>query len=260
MQCYLDGQFFSQSELPLPITNLAFTRGYAAFELFRTYNFKPFYLKEHLQRFEKSSQLLLLEPPRHIEKSVQSFLENNPYTDLVVRLYLFEDESEQTHFLILCNKVVPLDPSLYTQGISVITTHFRRQFHLAKSTNYLAASVALKEAKKKQCFDAIFQSEQDELLELTKSNLFCVIGQTLYTANKQILSGITRGIVLQLAKKLSIAVKEQSLFSYQIPQIEEAFCTSTTREILPISKINETQIQTVGPITKRLQQAFSLQR
>ena len=244
-----------QDDASITITNLGFTRGYAAFELFRTYGFTPFYLKEHLARFEQSAKALLLNFPTHVKEIVLELLEKNRHPDLVVRFYLSEDERGTSQFLILSDPIILPPEHHYQNGIPIITTKLTRQFHLIKSTSYLSAIIATKEALKLGADDALFTSSNGELLELTKSNFFAVIDGVLYTPKEGILFGITRQIVINLSKDLGIPLIEGPIQLSAISQFEEAFSTSTIREILPISKIDGHQIP-LGPITKALQQVF----
>ncbi len=256
--CYHNKQYIPQIAASILISDLGFTRGYAAFELIRTYNFTPFYLKEHLERFKKNACTLRLEYPNNVEEVIHTLLEKNKQKNLVIRLYLSEDESGKSHFLVLCDPINTPTKDQYDNGIAVITTHHMRHFYQIKSTCYLAAILALKDAANQNAEDAIFTNPQGHLLELTKSNFFAVIDGTLYTPKNEILIGITRSIVIDRAMELSIPLKEESISLSQLPYIEEAFSTSTIREILPISKI-DTQIIPLGPITKTLQLIFHKQ-
>mgnify|MGYP000499897422 CR=1 FL=1 len=253
--CFQNGNFLPQSEAKLEITNLAFTRGYGAFELFRTYEFTPFFLKEHLARFQNSANVLGLHYPKSVELVIERLLKKNNTPNLVFRLYLSEDESGESQFIVLCDPITLPPESQYERGIPIITTNLTRHFHEIKSTCYLAALVSLKEAAKKGAEDALFKNSKGELLELTKSNFFAVIDGILRTPKEGILFGITRSIVLELANKLDLEILEGPIEEREIPRIEEAFCTSTIREILPLSKI-DTHTIPLGPITRKLQAAF----
>lgn len=256
--CYQNGQFLS--EVSLPPTTLGFTRSYAAFELFRTYNYVPFQLKEHLDRLKNSASILGIHYPENVEEVVEALLKKNHYKDLLVRIYLSEDEiSGKSHFLALTGPIPTPPKEHYEQGIPVITTPLSRQFPLVKSTCYLSAIIALKEATKMRAEDALFKSSEGALLEFTKSNFFGVLDGTLYTAGDGVLLGITRNLVIQLAKKLSIPFQEKPLHYSALPSLQEAFSTSTTREVLPISHIDGIPIP-LGPITKQLQKSFLILR
>ena len=253
--CYNNGLFLPQKDAAISITNLGFTRGYAAFELFRTYGKEPFYLKEHLERLKKNAALLKLNYPKNTPEIVAELLEKNPFDNLVIRIYLSEDESGKPDFLALADPIELPPPAHYENGIKIITTTLMRHLYPIKSTSYLAALIALKQAAENNAEDALFLSPENNLLELTKSNFFAVINGTLYTPKDEMLLGITRGIVIKLAKELQIPFKNAPINLSSLPQITEAFSTSTIREILPITQINTQKIP-LGPITKTLQEAF----
>ena len=253
--CYQNGEFCSNIELPA--THLGFTRGYAAFELLRTYNYVPFRLQEHLERFQRTAKKLLLPYPDSIEFAVHSLIEKNDLPDLLIRLYLSEDEiSGEPHFIALTGPVPIPSEKQYLEGITIITTSLERQFSDIKTTAYLSAIIALKEAASQGAEDALFVRKSGDLLELTKSNFFGVFKNKLYTSEEGVLHGITRNVVLEIAHELSIPVEKSALPLSLVPYLEEAFATSTTREILPISKINSTPIP-LGPIAQALRSQFS---
>ncbi len=254
--CYHNGSFIPQNKFTLPSSILGFTRGYAAFELIRTYGFSPFYLKEHLLRLQNSAKTFLLDFPKNLEEIVYALIKKNNHPDVVIRIYLSEDEVRKSHLIIFSDPIALPDTKFYETGLPVITTSLTRTFPLVKSTCYLSAIIALKEAAKQDAEDALFMNAEGHLLEFTKSNFFAVIDGTLYTPKEGMLFGITRSIVIELANKLSIPIKEDFIRIKDLPLIEEAFSTSTIREILPISRINQTKIA-LGPITKKLQSAFT---
>ncbi len=256
--CYHNGLFLPQIEAVISVKNLGFTRGYAAFELFRTYGKEPFYLKEHLERLKKNAALLKLNYPNNTFEIIAELLEKNPFDDIVIRIYLSEDESGKPDFLALADPIQLPPIAHYETGIKIITTSLTRHLYPIKSTSYTAALIALKEAAEVNADDAIFLSKDHHLLELTKSNFFAVINGTLYTPKDEMLLGITRAIVINLAKENGIPLKEGPIPLSSLPLITEAFSTSTIREILPITQINKQEIP-LGPFTKALQEAFALE-
>ncbi|MBS0586260.1 MAG: aminotransferase class IV [Verrucomicrobia bacterium] len=248
---YYNGAFLKECDIHLPIDNLAFTRGYSAFELLRTYKQEPFYLEAHLERFFASIALLELPKPTvNLEEIIQRLLILNPNEEFVFRLYWSEDL-----LVILTGKVVELPPSLYQNGIAVMTTPLARTIPLAKTTNYLAGQIALKQASRLGADEALYTNQEDELLELTRANFFCVMEDKLYTPKEGILFGITRRVVIEAAKELGIEVVEGPIEKKEIPHFKEAFLTSTLKEVLPISKIDSFAIP-MGPLAKELRAAF----
>ena len=252
---YYDGNFLPQNEMPLAPENLAFTRGFAAFELLRTYDREPFYLEDHLERFFFSiASLYLPKPQVDLKKVIDHLLLLNRDGELVFRLYYTELE-KRTLLVVLTDKVVSPSDEEYEKGIAVITTPLQRTLVRSKTTCYLAGQLALKQAALQKATEAIFLSTKNELLELTRANFFCVIGQKLYTPKEGILLGITRKIVLAHAERLGIGVVEGPILETAIPTFSEAFLTSSIKEIVPIRKIDQAIIP-IGPLSHILRRIF----
>jgi branched-chain amino acid aminotransferase len=142
-------------------------------------------------------------------------------------------------------------PDLYKKGISVITTNYQRALPEVKSMNYLPCILALKQAKKKKVFEALLIDNNCKITEGTFSNLFIVRNDTLITAKDNILNGITRNIVLKLAKPVFKKIILKNLMKTEIYKAEEAFLAVTTGEIIPITKIDGHKIK-LGKYTKLL--------
>jgi branched-subunit amino acid aminotransferase/4-amino-4-deoxychorismate lyase len=155
--------------------------------------------------------------------------------------------------------ITPLPEEYYTHGVFVITTTQERIFPTLKTTSYLAAGVALQEAMAKKAADAIYLNKKGELLELTRSNLFAVKQGVLLTPKEDILYGITRKVVLEIANSLEIPVREEPLLLSDVENWDEAFHSSSVKELVPIVKIDEMRIGkgTVGPMTTLLRERFA---
>jgi branched-subunit amino acid aminotransferase/4-amino-4-deoxychorismate lyase len=230
-------------------------RGYGVFELFRTYETTPFYLSEHLQRLKRGAKMLKLNYPEEIETILNKLFSLNRENDLVYKIYLSETENEKDELLIIAEKLIPPILDEKSNGISIILNRNLRVFPEIKTTSYLAAIRALKDAKEVGASDALYVNEKDELLELTRANFFCVMDSVIYTPKNDILEGITRKVVIELANELKLPIKTTTIYENQISDFEEAFATSTTKEILPIKKIGPTSLK-IGPVTKKLMIEF----
>jgi branched-subunit amino acid aminotransferase/4-amino-4-deoxychorismate lyase len=128
-----------------------------------------------------------------------------------------------------------------------------------KSLDYLVAMVALQEARAKGFDDALLVGGRGEVFEATRSNFFAFFGNTLVTANEGILPGVTRGLVLTLARRF-FRTKEKKFFLKDLKKAEEAFITSSDKEILPVVRVGKTVIGDgkVGWRTRQLMREFKL--
>ncbi len=270
---YINGKFVPESQAKISVFDLGFLRGYAVFDFLRTYNQKPFYLEDHLKRLLNSAKLIGLKHNYNLEKlkeivikTVQKNIKANPQkVDFNIRIYLTGGISKdfispgKPNLIILITSVKELDEKFYQKGVKLITKVSERIIPQAKTTIYTEGIKFLQEAKRKGAIEVLLISRKGKILECTTSNFFAVIGRKLITPPiENILVGITRKIVINLAKKLEISVIERDIDIKEIKKFEEAFITATNKEILPVIQIDRIKIGRgkVGGITKILMNEF----
>jgi branched-chain amino acid aminotransferase len=171
-----------------------------------------------------------------------------------------EDGITPTGRPMLVVMITPLgerDMQRFARGIKLITTRLQREAPEAKTTNYMAAVRALKEAANRGAADALFVNNKGHVLEATRSNFFIFRGDTLVTPREGILFGITRGVVLELARG-RFTIEERPVLLDELPLTEEAFITSSSREITPVVQIDDLVIGDGKPgvRTYELEQRF----
>jgi branched-chain amino acid aminotransferase len=149
------------------------------------------------------------------------------------------------------------DMERFARGCKLITTRLQRESPEAKTTNYMAAVRALKEAARQGAADALFVNEQGHVLEATRSNFFIFRGDTLVTPREGVLIGVTRNVVLELARG-RFAIEERPILLDELPLAGETFITSSSREITPVVQIDDLVIGDgkPGPRTYELEQRF----
>src|SRR5437016_3351980 len=157
---YINGRWLHPHEAAISINDVAVLRGYSAFEALRTYSRRPFHLDEHLNRLYRSAELIELDipwPREHITALVQEAITRNAYQHASIRLLVTGGETEDSILPIgkpvLAVLITPLgerDMQRFAQGYKLITTSLQRIAPEAKTTSYLAAIRALKEAKRRQ--------------------------------------------------------------------------------------------------------------
>lgn len=152
----------------------------------------------------------------------------------------------------------PLPREVYRQGVCVITVPLRRVRPALKATNFIETSQqARQQVQESGAFEALMVS-RGRILEGLTSNFFYVRDGRLGTARQGVLPGVTRRIVLGLARGRGIEAQYRSLALTELPQISEAFLTSSSRGIVPIVQIDDCQVGEgqVGKITWRLMAAY----
>ena len=264
---YIGGRWVHPDEATLSINDVAVLRGYSVFESLRTYDRRPFHLDEHLARLYHSAELIELEVPwprEHIADVVREVIERNTYKHATIRLLVTGGESEDgvlpTGKPTLAVMITPLgerDMGRFARGSKLITTQLQRVSPGAKTANYVAAVRALKEAARRDAADALFVNEQGHVLEATRSNFFIFREDTLVTPREGILIGVTRNVVLELARG-RFAIEERPVLLDELRLADEAFITSSSREITPVVQVDDLTIGSgePGSRTYELEQRF----
>jgi branched-chain amino acid aminotransferase len=264
---YIGGLWVHPDEAAISINDIAVLRGYSVFESLRTYDRRPFHLNQHLTRLYHSAKLIEMDIPwssEQIAGGVREIIERNTYRHAAIRLLVTGGESEDTILPsgkpLLAMLITPLgerDMERFAQGCKLITTKLQRTSPEAKTANYIAAVRAVKEAVRRDAADALFVNERDHVLEATRSNFFIVRGDTLVTPRRGILIGVTRNVVLELARS-SFTIEERPVLLEEIALCDEAFITSSSKEITPVVQIDDIIIGNgkPGPRTYELEQRF----
>jgi branched-subunit amino acid aminotransferase/4-amino-4-deoxychorismate lyase len=165
--------------------------------------------------------------------------------------------------LVFAEKLL-LSPEVYEQGIRAALVSAKRNslspLSRVKATNYLDNLVAYSEAVALGAEEAILLNEKGFIAEGSMSNIFLVAGGMLLTPSEEsgILPGITREAVLELARELGVEATEGEIPLADLLRADEAFLTSSVREVLPITSIDNKPVAqgSPGPVTKRLMAAY----
>jgi branched-chain amino acid aminotransferase len=171
-----------------------------------------------------------------------------------------------TPTLVIIVKPFPAPPArTFTEGIKVSLVSVRRNHPQAlnpmiKSNNLLNNALAMQQALRRGADEALMQNQAGEIVECSQSNFFVVRDGAVLTPSLSagLLPGITRAFVLELADELGLPARETTLRPADLPSIDEAFITGTTREVTPVVAIDEAAVGRgrPGAITMRLLDAF----
>jgi branched-chain amino acid aminotransferase len=254
-----------------------FLYGDSVFEVMRTYHGVPFGERPHLERLARSCERVLIRMPIDVaamQREVRSALAEAGAQESYVRVIVSRGagpivldpmSAEHPTRVVI---VVPLraqPDELYTEGVEVALVRASRatddtRAAGAKASNYLASLLAVHEAKQRGGYEAIITGPTGEIIEGASSNVFVVQHGVVRTppAATGLLEGITRAEVLAAAATEGITVAETSLDPRDLYGADEAFLTSTLREVVPIVRADGHPVGrgTPGPITQRLHQAY----
>lgn len=265
---YVNGAFVPIAEAALPLNDLGIVRGYGVFDLLRTYGTTPFRLRDHIKRLESSAAQIGLAIPwstQELEEIVLQSYQRNEIPDASIRIVVtggpssnFMTPQGKPSLVVMVHPVSPYPERYYTEGCKATSTLIERTMATVKSLNYIGAIMAMNDADKSGAVEAIYLDNHDRLTEGTRANLFVVRGDLLVTPREGVLKGITRQVVLDIAAANEFEVVEGPIHYHDLGNLDEAFLTSTTKEVLPIVQIDEHVIGTgkPGPHTQRIIELF----
>ncbi len=272
----IDGTLRDPAEAAVPVLDRGFLYGDSAFEVLRTYGGRAFAMDEHLSRLGDSCEKIGI--PRldastlrvEIEAALRAAENTESYVRVIVTrgvtaMGLAVAEEVNARRVIVVLPLAEQPRALYEDGVGVATVAIARSLDGtgaagAKASNYLPNILALEVARKSGAYEAISVASGGELLEGSTSNLFLVRDRRVLTPPLAvgILGGITRRVVMQAAADENIEVEERLLFPPDLYRADEAFITSTLREVIPVVRADSVAIGAgrPGAITKKLHAAF----
>ncbi len=258
----IDGVLAPPDGAVVPVTDRGFLYGDSVFETFRTYGGRGHALDRHLARLARSAAAIELTLPVDAEtlrsevRRVVAAGKGEQRLRLIVTrgdaLALADDGARR---VILARPFEGHPAILYEEGVTVCTVDGAREHAGAKVGSYLTSVLAARQARARRVYEALLVAD-GEVLEGATSNFFAHIDGVLRTPSAGILPGVTRGIVLELARQLGIESREGRLGLDEVGAASEAFLTSATREVMPIRRIDEQDLGAPGPIARRLAAAY----
>jgi len=282
----VNGRISSDHEAVIPIFDHGFLYGEGIYETLRTYNGRLFLYDRHMRRLRNSARLIDLTLPftndelaARIHDTINAAtLEVAGVSDrrpeAYVRVLVTRGVGELTYdlkatpkpsWVIIVKPLVPPAAEAYENGVKVVLVDVVRNHPqsvnpMIKSNNLMNSALAAQEALKRGGFEAVMRNYRGELTECTQSNLFVVQNGAALTPPLEsgLLPGITREFVFELGRDAGIDVREQVLRDDDLFRADEAFLTSTTRELLPIVTVDDRKLGDgkPGPVTLKLLKAF----
>jgi branched-chain amino acid aminotransferase len=277
----VNGRVFDQEHAAISVFDHGFLYGEGVYETLRTYHGEPFLLDRHLRRLHNSASMLALRVPlsdREIESRFRDTMHAAGLGDggreAYLRILVTRGVGELTYdpaacaepsIVVIAKEQVDPPRSAYEDGVRValvgiVRNHPDSVNPLIKSNNLLNNALAMQEAFKTGAFEGIMRNYRGELAECTTANLFIVKHGVALTPplDAGLLAGITREFVFEVGATAGIAVREQVLHDSDLLGADEAFLTSTTRELVPIVRVDDMTIGTgrPGSVTKALLDAY----
>jgi branched-chain amino acid aminotransferase len=220
---------------------------------------KTLKLDSHWDRLENSARLAGI--PLHLDRArvqgaLRQMIESSGYGDVRFRVTVPQAQPDQ--FFITIEPFKPLAPEIFEKGVRAITApNSARQNAAAKTTSWMHARQAYTQAQPEGIYETFLCDEEGHILEGLNSNFYAVLEGELRTAKENILLGISRQIVMEVAPPI-LAVNETPIHVIEIGQLSEAFLTSSSRGIVPVVEIDGVTIGAgyPGPMVADLRKAY----
>lgn len=243
-----NGTILPASDAVMPLSNIEYAYGFGVYETIRVVKGKPLFLSQHLERLEASAKAINL---------AHSFTQTqwNTWThELIMEtkadalnlkiLLIGAREASGAQLLII--PLAPLFPDkrLFVRGAAVISIQHERFMPQAKTLNMLPSYISYSKAKASGCYDALYINRDGCITEGTRTNFFAIRGRTLVSPPKhEILEGVTLLNVIAVAEKNGYDISYEDIPLSRIKDFDGAFLTSTSSKIMPLSKIDETEMK-----------------
>ncbi len=274
---YLDGQFVPQSQAKLSVFDHGFMYGDGCFDAYCGKNGYVFKLEEHTRRLYRSIHALRLEvklSPAEMNEAILECVRQNALVDFYIKVIVSRGASPEpildprqcpnTTVVIYARQLMhERDPEKVKRGIRIKVSAIRRIPHEAlephvKTCNYINIVLPKLEAWEAGYDDALMLDMRGYVSEPAGYNIFGVIGNRLITPENNILDGITRATVLEVAAELGLEGREGFYTPYDFYTADEVFMTNTVSGITPVGQIDVWPIGTgqIGPITQRLRDRY----
>lgn len=230
------------------------------YEVIRIIQGVPLFLEEHMERMAASIELLNMPFTFSLEE-IKGLMKNlchkNGFTKGNIKLVV-NGEKVPTLYLYFIPHSYP-DAFLYAEGIKTKTIFLERSNPNAKVVRLSYKEKVTSFIEEHHIYEALLVNREDEITEGSKSNVFFVLDETLYTPPlKDVLGGVTRKRILQIAEELSFPIKEEPVKLSDLSRMEAAFISGTSPKILPISKIDEKELSsTTHPMVRKLLNAYN---
>lgn len=274
---WIDGEWKTKETGKISVYDHGLLYGDGIFEGMRIYGGKIFRLEDHLVRLWESARALLLVLPvtpkelsETLSEAIRRWGQSSGYVRLVVTrgvgtLGLDPNRCPRATVVIIVDGIQLYPAELYATGIPIITSSTRRTPRSSgearvKSLNYLNNILAKIEAQRAGCLEALMLNQEGLVVECTADNVFVIKNGELLTpaAVYGALEGITRKVVLEVARSLGIPCRETALALFDVYNADEAFMTGSGAEVMPITSVDGRTIGNgnPGPLTAKILEAF----
>jgi branched-chain amino acid aminotransferase len=273
---YLNNKLVPKNKALISVFDHGFLYGDGIYETLRAYKGVVFAIDEHIDRLFRSAtmiDILIAKSHDAIKEAVYETIKENGHSEAYIRVTvsrgagpigLDPDLCKKPTFVIMSHEFREYPKHYYQKGVNIALVVTRRNFKGAldpqiKSLNFLNNILAKIEAKKRNAYEAIMLNHRGYIAEGTITNIFFIKNNILCTPaiSVGILDGITRSIILDIARELKIETKEGRFRREDIYQAQEVFISNTTMEVMPIAEMDDIKIGSkAGKVTKMIHRTY----
>lgn len=243
---FYNGEFMPQEAIKFSINDVGILRGFGIFDFFRVIEQVPVFLDDHLDRFERSASIMGIEMPysrEKIESVIRELSIVNGFDLGYIKMVMTGGDTPdgfspgKPNLAILINPLESPPESKYTDGISLMTYDYTRNFPEAKSTHY-AMAVRLQKYWGPAGHEDVLYHAKGVVSEVSRSNVFFFKGNQLITNEEGVLQGVTRKHVIQLAKENhEMVIRDFTLD--ELLAADEVFMTGTNKKVMPVVMLDD---------------------
>jgi len=266
LHVWVNDSFVPADHALVNITDLAVQRGYGIFDFFKTINGKPVFLEDHLDRFFRSAVLMRLDVKQsrdEIKNMIFQLIDKNGLSDSGIKIILTGGFSPDGFNiaepnLIITQSAFQIPRTMSEKGVGVITHEYQRQFSNAKTLDYLQAIWLQPVLKEKMADDVLYHSK-GLIRECPRANFFIVTNENeVLTPESDMLKGVSRKHILEIAAGM-YHTEARDISLEELRNAKEAFITSTTKNILPVVRIDGRTIGdgSPGELTRTLANEYN---
>lgn len=267
----INGVTTSPEDAKISVLDHGLLFGDSVYETLRTYRGKPFLFSRHFARLQHSAEAIHLKLPWTKFRTLDEIRKTCLAGECRIRLVITRGVGDISTTTETCAGpnviiiVVPLaapDEKIYTHGVEVVLSSIGRSARFAdiKTGSLIHQVMAHQEAAAKHAYEAILLTADKKLSDGITSNIYLVSGGKILTPahDAGIVEGITRGVVLELARSMGLEVVEGFFDVAEIGRADEMFLTSSTREVVPITRVDGSPVGggMPGPVTLMLLKAY----
>lgn len=247
---FFNDSVVNYTDLNLHISDLGIQRGFAIFDYFQIKNGKIHWKDDYFDRFYNSAELAdLIVPfnPSELEDIIKDIINKNESPNSFIKLLLTGGYSDdgfnypgKSNFMILNYEKKEKDPAVYENGVNLISTYYQRPTPEIKTTNYFMSASLYKKRKQYNAVDVLYHLD-GIVTEASRANFYIIRDEEIFTTEDDVLPGVTRKNFLSTIEK-HYMVNRQNVWLEDIWDADGAFITSTTKGVMPIVKIDDTEI------------------